>query len=532
MDDEPRLAQFGAAMRPPKPPALLALLSVLLLASLMPSRVRARADEPSTPPGNAATVAPGADDQGSGHPAIPEATTHRKATEHESHVSPHPVWTLPFIALLLLIATLPLHHKTHHWWENNVTKLVVALMLGQTVLLYYGIREVGFHGALPGKATVLAVLDHAIMEEYVPFIVLLFSLYVVAGGLQLRGDLLAYPSVNTALLGVGALIASFIGTTGASMVLIRPLLQTNRDRKYVVHTVVFFIFLVSNIGGTLLPIGDPPLFLGYIEGVPFFWTLGLVGPWAFCVTTLLIIYYIWDHFYAYPKEKSSQDRIEIEHLAPLRLGGWINLFYLGGIVAAAALIVPDKKLIGTSWVVPELAREGVMLVIAGLSLLTTPKGLRTEVQFNYTAILEVAALFLGIFLTMQVPIEILQAQGTSLPMRQPWHFFWATGLLSSFLDNAPTYLVFFKTAGTLGAPSGEFLTLVDGAKIGAGLVTAISLGAVFMGANTYIGNGPNFMVKSIAEGQGVKMPSFFGYMKYSMAVLVPLFVVVTLIFFR
>ena len=512
-------------MRPTKNLARVGLSAALLLGLLTLPAARLFGDEPPQSSDDAGQTAPA-------DPSAHDAESHEEAHGAGSHVTPHWAWTLPFVALLGLIATLPLNSKTHHWWENNVTKLVVALMLGETVLLYYGIRGAGFNGSAPGQAAVLAVLQHAIMEEYVPFIVLLFSLYVVAGGLQLQGDLRAYPAVNTALLAVGALMASFVGTTGASMILIRPLLQSNRDRKYVVHTVVFFIFLVSNIGGTLLPIGDPPLFLGYLQGVPFFWTLGLAAPWAFCVVTLLLVYYAWDKFYAYPKETPKQEETEERHYAPLRLNGKINLVYLLGVVASVALIVPGKPLPGTSWIVPELVREGVLLGLAGLSLLSTPRGLRKEVEFNYTAILEVAALFLGIFLTMQVPIEILQSQGSDLPLREPWHFFWATGTLSSFLDNAPTYVVFFKTAGTLGAPSGEFLTLADGVQIGAGLLTAISLGAVFMGANTYIGNGPNFMVKSIAEGYGVKMPSFFGYMLYSLAVLVPLFVVVTLVFFR
>jgi Na+/H+ antiporter NhaD/arsenite permease-like protein len=505
-------------------PRLGLALALTLLLAAAPSPARAQATGAEHAPAAAAASEPGA------APAAAPAST-----DEAGRPVPHWAWTLPFAALLLIIATLPLVGRARHWWENNLTKLLVGLVLGLTVLVYYGAREFGVdvegHASAPGRATVLAVLKHAILEDYVPFIALLFSLYVITGGLQLRGDLLALPRVNTGFLALGAVIASFVGTTGASMILIRPLLQTNRDRKHVVHTVVFFIFLVSNIGGCLLPIGDPPLFLGYLKGVPFFWTLGLIAPWAFCVVALLATYYLWDRFYAFPREERSILAEEVRHASPIRLHGKVNLIYLAGVVAAVVLIVPGKPLLGSGPVVRELVREGVMLGLAALSLATTPRGLRAEVRFNYEAIAEVAALFLGIFLTMQVPVEILRARGGGLPLQQPWHFFWATGLLSSVLDNAPTYLVFFEAAKALPPHDGLYLTLVHGEPIAAGLVRAISLGAVFMGANTYIGNGPNFMVKSIAEGHGVKMPGFFGYMGYSLAVLVPLFVVVSLLFF-
>lgn len=470
--------------------------------------------------------------------AIPEAALGAGAVGPAAPARPIPGlgWVIPFAVLLGLIATLPLVHATHHWWERNSVKLVVGLILGAVVLVHYGTRGYGFgHGSQvsqPGFATVVQVVEHSILGEYVPFIMLLFSLYVVAGGLQFRGDLLALPRVNTGILALGALIASFVGTTGASMVLIRPLLQTNRDRKYVVHTVVFFIFLVSNIGGCLLPIGDPPLFLGYLAGVPFLWTLELLVPWAFTVCLLLAIYYVWDRFYAFPREDPEVMKAEERHYSPIRLHGKINLLWLVGVVLAVALIVPGKPFPGTKIEVGNHVREVVMLVLVGLSLATTPRGLRKEVQFSYTAILEVAALFLGIFLTMQVPIEILQAQGRNLPLTESWHFFWLTGVLSSFLDNAPTYVVFFETARSLPPHMvSDTITLTGGGTISADFLHAISLGAVFMGANTYIGNGPNFMVKSIAEGHGIKMPSFGGYMLYSISVLIPVFVVVTLIFF-
>jgi Na+/H+ antiporter NhaD/arsenite permease-like protein len=449
------------------------------------------------------------------------------------HGTPDLVWTLPFIALLLAIAICPLVERLNHRWESNLAKLLVGLGLSAIVLAHYATRGYGFHGAAPGIETVQTVLRHALLEEYLPFIVLLFSLYVIAGGLRLRGDLLALPTVNTGFLAAGGLMASFIGTTGASMVLIRPLLQTNRDRRHVAHTIVFFIFIVSNIGGTLLPIGDPPLFLGYLKGVPFFWTLSLVVPWLVAMGALLVLYYVCDRFFAFPREAKDILRIELAHRRPLRVDGRINFLWLLGVVATVAWVVPGRPLWGTTWVVPHYLRELILISLAILSLVTTPNGLRRDVSFTYTAILEVAALFLGIFLTMQVPIEILQARGRSLGLTQPLQFFWTTGTLSSFLDNAPTYVVFFETARSVTPPGGARLVdLATGEPIAERLLVAVSLGAVFMGANTYIGNGPNFMVKSIAESHGVKMPSFFGYMAYSAAVLIPLFLFVGWVFLR
>jgi Na+/H+ antiporter NhaD/arsenite permease-like protein len=448
-----------------------------------------------------------------------------------SHPVPGLIWTLPFVVLLLAIAILPLSRHTNHWWEKHLIKLLLGLALGGAMLVHYGLRGYGFGEAAPGLPTVWAVAEHAVLREYLPFMTLLLSLYVIAGGLHLKGDLYAYPRVNTAILGLGAVLASFIGTTGASMVLIRPLLQTNRDRTHVRHTVIFFIFLVSNIGGCLLPIGDPPLFLGYLRGVPFLWTLTLWKPWLFCVGALLAIYYVWDNL-ALRREPPGEEVRERRHYSPLRLRGTINLVWLLGVVLAVALIVPGRPLPGTHLVVGEFVREAVMLGLAGLSLATTPRGLRREAGFGYAAILEVAALFLGIFLTMQAPIEILQVRGPELGLGTPSQFFWAAGTLSSFLDNAPTYVVFLETALSLPAPAGAaILRLPSGGTLAEARLAAISLGAVFMGANTYIGNGPNFMVKSIAEERGVPMPSFFGYMLYSVLILLPLFGVVTLLFF-
>lgn len=440
-------------------------------------------------------------------------------------------WSLPFALLLLAIALFPLVPVAHHWWEKNAFKLVVGLVLGGIVLAHYGLRGYGFQGHAPGRESVLAVLEHSLLGDYLPFMVLLSSLYVIAGGLQLRGDLRAFPWVNTAFLAFGALAASVVGTTGASMVLIRPLLQTNRERRHVRHTVVFFIFLVSNIGGCLLPTGDPPLFLGYLAGVPFLWTLGLYLPWLFSIAVLLAVYFVWDTL-AYRRESAADIASDVRHVSPLRLHGAINLLWLAGVVVAVALIHPGRALPGTGVYPVEFAREAVLLAFLVLSLRTTPRGLRAETEYSNAAIIEVACLFLGIFLTMQVPIEILQAKGEQLRLTTPVHFFWTTGALSSVLDNAPTYVVFLEAAKRLPpAGSRAMVELATGA-VRPDLLAAVSLGAVFMGANTYIGNAPNLMVKLIAEQRRVAMPSFFGYMLYSCGVLVPLFVLVTVLFLR
>ncbi len=443
-----------------------------------------------------------------------------------------PLWAvIPFAVLLLCIAILPLIELTEIWWEHNKNRLLVAVILSVIVLFYYwfvhpGVVDHHTHELKSGFSAVLQVLNHAILAEYIPFIVLLFSLYVISGGIQLKGDMPTNPLTNTVFLGVGAGIASFIGTTGAGMLLIRPVLQANRERKHVKHTVIFFIFLVCNVGGSLLPIGDPPLFLGYLRGVPFIWTLGLWPQWLAMVLVLLVIYYVWDTI-VYQKETIKGVVSKDVEVQPLQLRGTINFLWLIGVVLSVALLVPGKPFLGQNdrFIVPDFLREGMQLIFVVLSLVTTPRGVRLENKFNYVAIGEVAALFSGIFITMQVPVEILNARGPDLGLTEPWQFFWATGLLSSLLDNAPTYVVFFETAKTLPAPEGVALV----AQVAPQLLVAISLGAVFMGANTYIGNGPNFMVKSIAEQNGVKMPSFFGYMLYSFSILMPVFIVLTVV---
>ena len=442
---------------------------------------------------------------------------------------------LPFVVLLGCIALLPLISTTEHWWESNFNRFFLALVLAIITLLYYSLL---FPGG--GKEKVFSVLQHAIMDEYIPFIVLLFSLYTISGGIRIQGDLIARPLTNVCFLVVGGLLASFVGTTGAAMLLIRALIETNNERKYVQHTVVFFIFVVCNCGGCLLPIGDPPLFLGYLKGVSFLWTMEhLWMPWLVANTLIILIYFLWDTFYCYPRESKQDVRRDIATVRPLRITGLMpNLLLLVGVILCVAFLDPTKTLPGTDWKPLPYLREVTQLGLVLLSLLLGKHSIREENQFNYHAILEVAALFIGIFICMQPAIEILHVKGEDLGLETAQQLYWATGGLSSVLDNAPTYVVFFETAAAdLGHSSEGFAKIVSTDQPEAAeaieLLMGISLGAVFMGAMTYIGNGPNFMVRAIAEQSGVKMPSFFGYVvKYSLPILLPVFFVVAMIFLR
>jgi Na+/H+ antiporter NhaD/arsenite permease-like protein len=410
-------------------------------------------------------------------------------------VAPAAYTVVPFVLMLLAIAICPL--RIPHWWESNRNKLAVAAVLGLPIMAMYLARRPS------------ALLHTA--EEYVSFMVLLAGLYVIAGGIRLTGDLEATPLTNTGFLALGTVLASFIGTTGASMLLIRPLLQTNRERRRVKHTMIFFIFLVSNIGGMLTPLGDPPLFLGYLLGVPFAWTFRLWPPWLLMAAVLLTVYFVWDTREHAHESIAAQrrDRAEIE---PLRVRGALNALWLLLVVGAvAALHAP--------W------RELVIVGLAVLSWWRTPRAIRHANHFTAAPMVEVAVLFFGIFLTMMPAIDVLRIRGGELGVREPWQFFWAAGALSSFLDNAPTYVTFLALAQGLGLRP-------EVAGVSHVVLAAISVGAVAMGANTYIGNAPNFMVKSIAEEAKVPMPSFFGYMLYSGSILLPLFAVVTVVFFR
>ncbi|MCX7809305.1 MAG: sodium:proton antiporter [Leptospiraceae bacterium] len=422
------------------------------------------------------------------------------------------IWSvIPFVLMLLAIAIVPLFAE--HWWHSNKNKLIVSMVLGLPIAIY--LISIGrFHD-----------LEHQIILDYIPFVSLLAALFYISGGIVVRGDIKATPLNNSIFLFIGSVLASFIGTTGASMLLIRPLLKSNSERKYVVHTVIFFIFLVSNIGGLLTPLGDPPLFLGYLRGVPFTWTFRLFPEWMFTVGVLLVIYFIWDT-YAYKKETIKDILKDETQVEPIRISGAINFLWLLGVVIVVAFVnenyEPFKTLIEQSEFY-KLIQVPLFLLLIVLSKVTTPEDYRKENDFNLYPIVEVAALFIGIFITMIPALILLKLHGHELGLDSPIKFFYASGAFSSFLDNAPTYLVFFTIAqGTMSVQ--EFI-LSKPLEL-----AAVSLGSVFMGAMTYIGNAPNFMVRSIAEQFGIKMPSFGGYMIYSILILQPVFLVMALIF--
>lgn len=481
------------------------------------------------------TVAPKA--MGVSEEPPPVERAEREASEEFAKKRCPPGWMiLPFVILLGAIAVLPITPWTAHWWDHNRNKFGVAAVLSAVTLLYFlFLHDLPVQGEWPAPhlvipdqgmhlATTWAVVANAILAAYVPFITLLFSLYTISGGIRVEGDLPARPLTNVAFLATGAVLASLIGTTGAAMLVIRPLLETNRERKHVKHTVIIFIFIVCNCGGCLLPLGDPPLFLGYLKGVPFLWTLRLWPEWLFVNALLLGIYFLWDHFVAYPRELPADLARDETRVHRLRFAGvWPNAALLACVIPSIALLDPGKPLPGTDWYPWLYLRELVQLVLVALSLGLTSPTIRRASRFNYGAMIEVAALFFGIFICMQPPLQILDDYGPSLGLSAPVHFFWASGTLSSVLDNAPTYVVFFEAAKTLGGQPAV-------AGVAEALVRAVSLGAVCMGAMTYIGNGPNFMVRAIAEKAGVPMPSFFGYLLYSFGILLPLLAVMTWIF--
>jgi len=433
----------------------------------------------------------------------------------------HSAWSMiPFGLMLLTIAVAPL--LAEHWWENNKHKLTVALFLGvpTAVCLIMG--------------GMLHELEHQLFGDYVPFIILLLALYVVTGGIHLSGDIKATPWVNTSFLGLGWLLASIMGTTGAAMLLIRPLITTNQQREYKVHTILFFIALCANCGGLLTPLGDPPLFMLFLRGAEFTWFMSMWAPWLFTGAVLMAIYYVLDTIY-YKKEHAHALQADHEQQVPLVFKGKHNLLYLVGIVLAVAFI--------NSGTIPEMAnphapmwlrylREIVLLSLTFGSLYTTKRNVRYGMnKFSWAPIVEVAVLFLGIFTTMTPALAYLNANAASLGLDATWQFYYSTGLLSSFLDNTPTAVAFHSVATGL---TPDQMAVFGGdmmAAIPEILLKAICIGSVFFGAMTYIGNGPNFMVKAIAEENGIKMPSFFGYMlKFSLVVLLPVYILVQLIF--
>ncbi|MFH0974705.1 MAG: sodium:proton antiporter [Spirochaetota bacterium] len=481
------------------------------------------------------------------------------------------LWVLPFVAILLCIAVIPLINA--HFWEKNLWWISMGIFCVPMAVIF---------SVFMGDT-----LRHLSIEkafEYISFILLLASLYVISGGILIKGTIEGTPKVNVVFIFIGSIIASFIGTTGASMLLIRPLIRANEERKKKAHVIIFFIFLVSNIGGLLTPLGDPPLFLGYLQGIPFEWTFRLAPQWAVASIIVLCVFYLVDTI-MYKKEglspssgsakpspdiagkitdtirlldvetKENEKKISMKSLQKARdnltnimqqvggyspagskkeklgLEGRINLVLLAGVVLIVFLQGLFVKKFG--WWPSFGPQEGGMALLLILSLVVTPyKGdLRRRNAFTFGPIKEVAFLFAGIFASMIPALYILEHNGAALGVTQPWQFFWAAGGLSSFLDNAPTYLTFMSVAKGLNLPNDLGFLLNDGGHLSSAALAAISCGAVFMGANTYIGNGPNFMVKSIAEERGVKMPSFFGYMVYSMAVLIPTFILITFLFF-
>jgi Na+/H+ antiporter NhaD/arsenite permease-like protein len=437
------------------------------------------------------------------------------------------VWALPFAGMLLSIALLPL--LAAPFWHQHFGKVTAVWTLAFLLPFAW----------VFGPAAATSVVAHTLLAEYIPFIALLVALFTAAGGIYVRGNLHGSPPTNVAIMAVGAVLASVMGTTGASMLLIRPLIRANDNRQHNAHVVVFFIFIVSNAGGSLTPLGDPPLFLGFLQGVSFFWTVQhLLPETLFLVSALLSIFYFIDRFYY---QREGVQRMDPTPDTPsFGLQGAINFLPLLAVVALVLMSGVWKpgigiNVLGTTLELQHLTRDVLLVVVTLASLLITPAGVRSLNQFSWAPMQEVAKLFSGIFLTMIPVLAMLKAgeagafaavaRAVTGPDGQPlpWAYFWFSGILSSFLDNAPTYLVFFNLAG------GDAPTLMTGL---ATTLAAVSAGSVFMGANTYIGNAPNFMVKAIAEERGVKMPSFFGYMAWSGAVLIPLFLFMTLIWFR
>jgi len=412
-----------------------------------------------------------------------------------------PLWSVSFfVIMLLMIAILPLTHGK--FWESNKNKAIVSAVVSIPVILLF---------VTSGNLT--PILHE--MKEYFSFMVLLGSLFVVSGGIFLSGDIEANPKNNTFILLTGGILANIFGTTGAAMLLIRPLLRTNSERQFTSHIPIFFIFIVCNIGGCLTPIGDPPLFMGYLRGVNFFWTLKLFPEWLFMLTAILAVFFAFDSYY-WKKETPAAKLADKTHIEPIKIHGTINLIFISIILLSVILIHTTPY------------REIIMIFAAVLSVITTKKEVREKNEFNYAPIIEVAVLFAGIFITMVPALLILETRGGEIGVQKPWQFFWATGGLSAFLDNTPTYLTFLSLGQGLAISMNLPKDIIG---IPVEILKAISLGAVFMGATTYIGNGPNFMVKAICENQKVKMPSFFGYMLWSVCILIPLFILVTLIFF-
>jgi Na+/H+ antiporter NhaD/arsenite permease-like protein len=434
-------------------------------------------------------------------------------------------WAIPFVGILLSIALCPLFLA--RLWHYHYGKIVAVW-----TLLFLGCALFSF-----GLTSTIELTVHAIIEEYIPFILLLLALFTVSGGILIKSEKMSSPKSNVILLTIGTVLASIMGTTGAAMLMIRPLLRANRQRQYSVHTVIFFIFLVANIGGGLTPLGDPPLFIGFLKGIDFFWTVKhMLLPVVFTSSLLLIIYYFIDrHYYLKQYGKTHQP----DSPEPVKLYGLKNIGLLIAIIGSVLLSGVWQSsisltILGSQIACQNLVRDGLFIIITIISILITPKQVRAGNEFNWAPIKEVAKLFIGIFITIVPVLAILRAgsngalasivslvtseQGTPVNSM----YFWSSGLLSGFLDNAPTYLVFFN----LASGNADSLMTTFGNTL-----LAISMGSVFMGALSYIGNAPNFMVKSIACQHKINMPSFFGYMKWSIGILIPIFIIDNFIFF-
>lgn len=437
-------------------------------------------------------------------------------------------WGVPFVGILLSIALFPLFMA--RLWHHHYGKIIA---IWTSLFIIAALMTFGFE-------LTVQITAHAILEEYIPFILLLLALFTVSGGILIKSDVQSTPKLNVCLLALGTLLASIMGTTGAAMLMIRPLIRANRNRQHRVHIIVFFIFLVANIGGGLTPLGDPPLFIGFLKGVDFFWTVKhMLLPVILTSVLLLIIFYFIDkHYYSLqPKIASSESSSNTE--SSLKIYGLKNIVLLLAIVGSVLLSgiwQSDQSitLLGSHITLPNLVRDGLFIAITLISLVITPKQVRAGNEFNWEPILEVSKLFIGIFITIAPVLAILRASHDGalapvvslvtdkqgLPINTM--YFWLSGVLSGFLDNAPTYLVFFNLA------SGDPLILMTTLEK---TLLAISMGSVFMGALTYIGNAPNFMVKSIASQNKIAMPSFFGYMKWSIGILIPIFVINSALFF-
>ena len=442
-----------------------------------------------------------------------------------------PLWAIfPFLAYLLLIALVPIVFG--RFWGSNRNKVIVALVVSSPVLVHLLAAPHG--GALLGRTTC----------DYLSFMALLAALFTISGGICLHGALVGSPVSNTAFLAVGAFLGSVVGTTGASVLLIRPLLRANARRASSTHVVVFFIFIVSNGAGLLTPLGDPPLFLGFLRGVPFTWTFRLFPQWALVNGALLTIFAAIDSFQLArerrriaPRRATTPAHASLDTTGPLRVEGGLNLLWLAGMVGFVFLMGSyGERLLGDGALRAAVQISG-MLGFALLSFNATAAHVHEINRFSWEPVLEVAAVFVGVFITMVPAMSFLAERGSALGITKPWQFFWASGALSSVLDNAPTYLMFASLAtGVAGGPgatalSPDNLGALAAHPVGRELLTAISCGAVFMGAVTYMGNGPNFMVKAIAEQHRVRMPSFFGYTLWSFAILMPIFAIVSHVFF-